>query len=116
MVILALTEPSVIHHKALDADACRFFGKRNLASLVYVKASRLPRVVEDGSQLWVGMARQDRVDFVSMHQPRRTTDAVVRVASIEVRRGELFARLQQITEVEGIRATGYSHLLELVLL
>src|SRR6202034_4102941 len=62
------------------------------------------------------MMRQNGVHLQAMHQPRRTANALLRVAAVEVWRLELFSALQQVTKVKGIRASCHANLLQLVLL
>ena len=51
-----------------------------------------------------------------MQKPRRSADAVVRVAAIEDRRGQSLAGIELVTEVERIVTAGDTNLLELILL
>src|SRR5580704_16219864 len=50
MVVFSLSEPAIIHDKAFDTKACRFFGEDFLSSLIDVESGCLPRVVDDGAR------------------------------------------------------------------
>src|SRR5271155_2631306 len=83
MIGLALAEPAVVHDEAFYADACGLFGERHLTRLIHVESRCLPRVVEHRPQLRRGVMREYGIDFEAMHQARRTSDPVSRVAAVE---------------------------------
>ncbi len=63
MVVFALTKPSIVHHKAIDAKCRSFFCERHLALFADVEFRRLPRVVDNWTRL--------RRSSVSLANPMR---------------------------------------------
>src|ERR1700761_7344283 len=116
MIVGSLSKPAIVYDEAFHADAGGFFGKSLLASLIDVKSGSFPGVIKYGPQPGMRIARQDSVEFESMQQARGSTDAVVRVARIEVGRLQAFTRCKVIAEVKTVRAASHAHLLNLILL
>src|SRR5438270_2848507 len=57
MVVLAFAEPAIIHDEAFDSQACGFFGKSLLSSLIHIESGCLPRVVDDRARKNFGSMR-----------------------------------------------------------
>src|SRR5581483_730490 len=101
---------------AFYAYAGGFFGQLHLSLLVDVELSGFPGVIENGPEPRSGMMREDRIHFQTVQRARGAANSMCRVAAIKRGRLEMFPGAQEIPEIERIRATGYAHLLERVLL
>src|SRR5271156_7104276 len=115
VIVRPLAVPPVIHDESLHADARCLLGESLLPRLIDFEVGSLPGVIDDGSQLRIGRVRNDAPDLEAVQQPRRTSDAFVRVSAVKVGRIEVLSRSQTIAEVEAVRSRRNPHLLELVL-
>src|SRR5271165_6000613 len=113
MIVLALAEPAVVHHEAIDADRGSLFRYSYLPGLVDTEFRGLPRVVDHGTGLGVRRLRQDVSDFKAMHQARGAAQAVIGITAIKNRRFEMFAGFELVAKIERIEATGYAYCVQL---
>ena len=114
MIVLALAEPAIVHHKSIHADRSRFFRQRHLARFVHIKFRCLPRVVNHGTRFRVRRLRQNVRDLEVVQQPRRAAQTVIRVASIKNWCLQLLARFQFVAKIKWVEAAGHAHRIELV--
>src|ERR1700682_2689540 len=85
MVFFPLAEPAVVHHEALDSDACSFFRQGLLSGLIDVETCRLIGVVQDGPQTPMWSLRDHGIKLEPVQEPRRATYARVRISAVELR-------------------------------
>ena len=98
VIVFALAEPAVVHHKAVNAERRGLLRERHLAGFIHAKFGGFPRVVEHRPRfrrlLLARPVRQHVIDLEAMQQARSAAQAMVRIASIEDRRFERLARVE----------------------
>ncbi len=113
MVVFALAEPAVVHHKAIDADGRSFFRERYLPGFIDAEFGGFPRVVNHRTRLGIRRLRQDVSDFKTMQQARGAAEAVIGIAAVKNGRLEMFAGFQFVAKIEWIEAAGHAHGIQL---
>src|SRR5260370_25542876 len=104
VVVLALAEPAIVHHKAVDAQRDSLLRQGHLPGLINAELGGLPGVVDYrprlGSMILARPVGQNVVNFEAVQNARGAAETVVGITSVEDRRLQRLAWMKHVAEVE----------------